>query len=240
MLALLLLAGHLASCNRPAVSEEEDSTEPRVVVKRRSDGTLSSVNQVNEFDQVHGSRVTYFRDGTTVFSKQSFKHGYKHGPSLRYYENGQVFEDGSFENGERHGPHRKYHKSGELLAEYSFDHGHALPGLKEYQKDGTLVSSYPEVEFREIDHLASRNRIDLEISCSRKAGKMKYFVLKQVNGETKRTYLITKDGSTLMQYYIQEGEILDQKVDIIAEIPTKMGNILVLERSYRLRASNVK
>jgi len=235
----MILAGLFASCSRSADQGEDASKDPEIVIKYRDDGTRSSASQVNEFNQVHGTRVTYFRDGLTVREKLSFKHGLKHGPSVSYYKNGQVFEYSSYVDGERHGPHRKYYKNGELLAEYDYDQGHALPGLKEYEPDGTLIGDYPQVGFREIDKLATRNRIDLEISCSRKRGKMKFFVLKEKNGEMDRVYLITENGSTIMQYYVQPGETLDMKLDILAELPTDLGNILVLELSYRLRATNV-
>ena len=236
---LLLLAGIMASCSRAADQGKDASEDPEVVIKYRDDGTRSSASQVNELNQVHGTRVTYFRDGKTVRAKLSFQQGLKQGPSVSYYKNGQVFEYATFENGEKHGPQRKYHKSGELLAEYAYDKGHALPGLKEYTKDGTLVNSYPEVGFREIDHLATRNRIDLEISCSHKRGKMKYFRIRQENGESNRVYLITENGSTIMQFYVPPGETLNEKMDILAEIPTDLGNILVLELSYQLKATNL-
>jgi hypothetical protein len=239
ILLACLLGGSLSSCSRSADRKEDASNDPELVYKRRDDGTISSANQVDEMGIVHGIRVTYFRDGKTVSSKRSFNHGFKQGPSVKYYKNGQVFEHSSYENGERHGPHRKYYKSGELLAEYNYENGHALPGLKEYELDGTLLTSYPEVEFREIDHLASRSRIDLELSCTRTKGKMKYFVLEQEEGMTSRVYLITENGSATMQFYVKPGETLDMKVDILAEIPTDLGNILVLELSYQLSVKNV-
>ena len=238
LLILMLLAGLLASCSRAADRGEDASEDPEVVIKYRDDGTRSSASQVDELNQVHGTRLTFFQDGLTVRAKLSFKHGLKHGPSVSYYKNGQVFEYAGYVDGERHGSHRKYYKSGELLAEYDYDKGHALPGLKEYELDGTLVGDYPEVAFREINHLATRNRIDLEISCSQKRGKMKFFRIRQENGESSRVYLITENGSTLMQLYVQPGETLNEKVDILAEIPTDLGNILVLERSYQLTATN--
>ena len=229
-----------ASCSRPAVPGEDPQDEPRVVVKRRSDGTISSINEVNDYDQIHGTRVSYYRDGKTVYSKQSVQHGQKHGPSVWYYENGNIFEEASFESGKRHGPHRKYHKTGELLADYAYENGHPLPGLKEYLKDGTEVREYPEVGFREIDHLADRNRIDLEIYCTRSKGKMKYHRVTLVNGQEERVYLITENGKALLQFYVQPGASLDEKVDIIAEIPTELGNILVLRRFYHLQVTNEK
>jgi len=239
LLVLIILAGIFCSCSRTTNSDTDSTSDPHVIVKRREDGTISSASQVDEQGIVHGTRVTYFSDGKTVFSKLTFNHGFKQGPSVRYYENGQIFEQSTFENGKKHGPQRKYHKSGELLAEYAYENGHALPGLKEYQKDGTLVGEYPEVGFREIDHLASRNRIDLEISCTWKKGKMKYFVLLEENGESSRVYLITENGDAIMQFYVTPGDTLDKKVDILAEIPTDLGNILVLKLSYQLKATNL-
>jgi len=244
-LALLLALGSV-SCKRSGdpggdvieVPLENEASDPELVVKRRKDGTISSVNQVNELGQVDGTRVTYFPDGKTVYSKLSFRDGIKHGLSVKYYNNGQVFEMATFENGEKHGPQRKFYKTGELLAEYDYGYGHALPGLKEYTQGGALIKEYPEVHFREIDHLAARSRIDLEISCTWKKGKMKYFVLQKEGGQTSRVYLITENGSTTMQFYIPPGEALEKQVDILAEIPTDLGNILVLERSYQLSVVN--
>ena len=107
-------------------------------------------------------------------------------------------------------------------------------------KDGSLVSEYPEVGFREVDQLAFRNRIDLEVYCTRSKGKMKFHRVTRSDGKEDRIYLITEKGRALMQFYVSPGEVIDEQVDIIAEIPTDLGNILVLERSYRLRAINVK
>jgi len=238
LVVLLFLAGLLLSCSRPSPAEDPVTEEAKVVVNRRSDGTISSVNQVNEYDQIHGTRVSYYRDGKTLYSKQSVQHGKKHGPSQWYYENGKLFEEASYEHGKRNGPHRKYYKTGELLAEYAYEKGHPLPGLKEYQKDRTLVSDYPEVHFREIDRLADRNRIDLEISCPRSKGNMKFHRVRQLNGEEERVYLITEKGKALLQFYVQPGKSIDEMVYIIAEIPTDMGNLWVLEKSYRLQATN--
>ena len=40
-----------------------------------------------------------------------------------------------------------------------FNNGCYIDLLKEYKKDGTPVTSYPEIQFREIDLLASKNRV---------------------------------------------------------------------------------
>jgi antitoxin component YwqK of YwqJK toxin-antitoxin module len=230
------------SCNRTSEIKVENDNDERssTVVKKRDDGTLSSVNQVDEMGRVHGVRVTYFADGKTTYTKFTFKHGKKHGSSIRYYNNGQIYEHGSFENGERHGLTRKYYKTGKLMAEFEYYQGIALSGLKEYDKEGELLVSYPTVEFREVDHLASNDRIDLEIHCSKPYNGTKYFLIKGENEKKNRTYLITEKGFALVQFYVKPGETLSKKVEIISEIPTELGNVYVKKYTYLLSARNNK
>ena len=233
-----LLAGFDCTHSSGTDGIKPDENKPEVVVKKREDGTLSSINQVDDMGRVHGIRITYFADGKTMYSKFEFKHGIKQGPSIRYYNNGQIFEHTTFEEGKKHGPSRKYHKSGELLARCDYEHGIVLPGLKEYHKDGSQVISYPEVKFREIDHLASRKRIDLEMSCISKVNGVKYFLIEEGQEAGSRTYLNSENGTASMQFYVKPGETLDKKLEFIAEIPTEMGNIMAKKLSYHLIARN--
>jgi len=240
ILAVPMMLGISCSDSKKSGEDMRSDHVPEVIIKKREDGTLSSVNQVDEMGRVHGIRVTYFSDGKTVYSKFAFNHGIKQGPSIRYYRNGQIFEHSSFENGKKHGLSRIYYKNGDLLAECEFENGLILPGLKEYDRDGTVVTSYPEIEFREINHLATRNRIDLEISCKTRVNGVKYFLLKQDNGKTGRTYLISENNAATMQYYVKPGDKLDEQISIMAEIPTELGNFQARVHNYHLLASNVK
>ncbi len=239
---ILLIILISVSCNNNSENRLENANDERsnTVVKKRDDGTLSSVNQVDEMMRVHGVRVTYFADGKTIYTKLTFKHGKKHGPSIRYYNNGQIYEYGSFENGERHGLTRKYYKTGKLMAEFEYYQGIALSGLKEYNKEGELLVSYPTVEFREVDHLASNDRIDLEIHCSKPYNGTKFFLINGENRKVNRTYLITEKGLALVQFYIKPGETLNKKVEIISEIPTELGNVYVKRYSHQINARNNK
>lgn len=212
--------------------------EPKTVVKRRDDGTISSVNQVNDNNRVHGTRITYYGDGKTIYSKLTFSHGKKQGPAAWYYISGQVFKLTNFEDGKRQGLTRIYYKDGSLSAEFESDGGNVLPGLKEYNRDGTLVTSYPEIKFTEIDLISSKSRVDLQIYCTKKRSGVKFFILKEENGTTSRVYLITENDSALLQYYVNPGEVLNRKVEILAEIPTELGNILTRKYSYQLSVSN--
>jgi antitoxin component YwqK of YwqJK toxin-antitoxin module len=216
-----------------AAGEDGDS----LVFRKRDDGTISSVNQVDEEGKVHGLRVTYYQDGRTVYSKQSFQHGTKQGPAAFFYTNGQLFKQTNFKDGKREGLTRVYYRDGSLAAEFESDQGLVLPGLKEYDRSGRLLTDYPGVEFREIDHLASLNRMDLEISCTKRNSGVKFYKLNGENGDTSRVYLITENGKALLQYYVKSGEELHERIDILAEIPTELGNIRVDKYNYLLEVS---
>jgi len=238
---LLILGMALCfSCQPAKVPDKDSPGEPKAetIVKRRENGTVSSVNQVDENNRVHGIRATYYEDGTTLYSKQTFDHGKKQGPAVWYYTNGQIFKQSNFEDGKRHGLTRVYYKNGDLSAEFESEHGKVLPGLKEYRRDGTPVSSYPEVTFREMDLRAASNRVDLEISCTKKRSGVKFYILKEEQGSTDRIYLITKNDAALLQYYVKPGEALDEHIEILAEIPTELGNVLVKKYSYQLCLTN--
>ena len=95
LLSLLILWPCL-SC-RPDARTETSMTgekEQEVLIKRREDGSISSVNQIDSMGYVHGLRVTYYADGKTVYSKTQLNHGIKDGAYIRYYDNGQVFDKG--------------------------------------------------------------------------------------------------------------------------------------------------
>jgi len=187
---------------------------------------------------VHGIRATYYEDGKTLYSKQTFNHGRKQGPATWYYTNGQVFKQTNFEEGKRHGLTRIYYKDGKLSGEFESEYGNVLPGLKEYYEDGTLVTSYPDVKFRELDLLAAKNRVDLKIYCTKKRSGVKFYILDEKDGETSRIYLITEHDSALLQFYVKSGEELNREVNILAEIPTELGNVLAKKYSYQLSVSN--
>jgi hypothetical protein len=237
-LLLLVLFGF--SCSPSGNADEDAAGEdaPELVVKKRADGTISSVNQVVDGNMVHGVRVCYYEDGKTLYSKQSYEYGIKQGPATWYYLDGHVFKQTNFKNGKRQGLTKIYYKNGNLLAEFESDKGIVLPGLKEYTIEGELITSYPGIEFREIDHLASSQRMDLEISCTKRRSGVKFYILQDENKVGDRVYLITEQDKALMQFYVRPGQVLNKKVHILAEVPTELGNVLSRTYSYQLSAAN--
>ena len=204
-------------------------------MKKRDDGSISSVNPVDAMGMVHGVRLTYYSDGKSYYSKVSFFHGKKQGPAIFYYRNGQVFKHTGFQFGKHHGPARKYYKNGSLMAEYEYDQGMMLPGLKEYKSDGSLITDYEDLEFREIDLRSRRNRIDLEISCPIKSSRIVYYVVKTgTDGKVSYVLQENKHGFASIPIYIQPGTPPREIIKIRAEIPTELGNVWVKDYTYQL------
>ena len=233
---ILLISCILASCagkNKPPASLEEEAL--KTVVKKRDDGTISSVNQVDPWGMVHGVRVTYYDDGTSIYSRITFNHGKKQGPAIFYYKNGQVFKHTGFLLGKHHGPSRKYYKNGKLMAEFAYEEGMILPGLKEYRMDGSMVKEYPELAFREIDLRRERKRIDLEISCPLRSSRIVYYIIRaKDDGSPDYILLENKNGNATIPTYIRPGAPIRETIRIRAELPTKLGNVYVRDYTYIL------
>jgi hypothetical protein len=225
------------SCHHSPKEEASSARDPdnHVVVKRRADGSISSINQVDNLNRVHGTRVTYYADGKTVYSKTTFEHGIKNGPFERYYRNGQIFEHTPYKDGNADGLTRKFYMNGDLMAEFHSENGVILPGLKEYARDGTLITDYPEIKFRKIDHLEERNRVDLQIFPEPTVYPVKYYRTASGTEHKERVYLISERGRAALQFYVQPGELLEEEIEITAEFPTELGNTLVRYATYTLR-----
>jgi len=142
-LLILSLSVLIVSCNQGKEASEQaaDENTPKVVKKRRDDGTLSSINPVDENGYVHGVKVNFYEDGVTVHSKISYEHGRKHGPAIWFFKSGKIYEHTEFYQNRRNGVSRRYYETGELYEELTYEAGEELPGKKRYNKNGELIST---------------------------------------------------------------------------------------------------
>jgi antitoxin component YwqK of YwqJK toxin-antitoxin module len=141
MLFSLILAISMAcQGDRNPTGTEKKGDSPSMVKRYRDNGTLSSVNPVDEDGFIDGVKVNYYEDGITIHSKVTYEHGRKHGPALWYYGSGQVYEHTNFLYGKKDGLTKRYYESGELMEEVTWEGGEELPGKKRYDRDGTLLS----------------------------------------------------------------------------------------------------
>jgi antitoxin component YwqK of YwqJK toxin-antitoxin module len=136
---LLMLVVGISSCGSDNKKEQKGQEETESLVRKyNDDGTLSSVNPVDEEGYVHGVKTNFYEDGKTIHSKVTYDHGRKHGPALWYYKNGQIHEHTSFYFGRKQGLTKKYYPTGELMEELSYEKGEVQPGGKKYKKSGEV------------------------------------------------------------------------------------------------------
>jgi antitoxin component YwqK of YwqJK toxin-antitoxin module len=140
LLGIAILMG-TSACNSETGSKEntEDGDQPKMVKKRREDGTLSSLNPTDEEGFVHGVKVNFYEDGLTVHSKVTYEHGRKHGPAIWFFKNGKIYEHTTYYQNRKNGITQRYYETGELYQEITFDTGEELPGKKKYTKEGKLI-----------------------------------------------------------------------------------------------------
>lgn len=141
-LFILAMAISMISCGSGPKTEEQrgGDDEPHMVKKRREDGTLSSINPVDEEGFIHGVKVNFYEDGLTVHSKITYDHGRKHGPAMWFFKNGKIYEHTTFFQNRKHGLTKRYYESGELKEEVEFNTGEEMPGRKKYTKEGELIA----------------------------------------------------------------------------------------------------
>ena len=138
---LLILISAALGCNSEPVPEDQTQEEQQKIVRRyRDDGTLSSMNPVDEDGYVHGVKVNYYEDGVHIHSKISYEHGRKHGPAIWYFGSGRVYEHTQYHYGKKDGLTKRYYESGELMEEITYNMGEELPGTKKYDRSGELLT----------------------------------------------------------------------------------------------------
>lgn len=138
---ILALSVAVFSCKSDSqTADQEGETQPKTVKKYREDGTLSSLNPVDEEGFIHGVKVNFYEDGLTVHSKVTYEHGRKHGPAIWFFKNGKIYEHTTYYMNRKNGITRRYYETGELYEETSYDAGEELPGKKRYTKEGKLIT----------------------------------------------------------------------------------------------------
>ncbi|NOY50389.1 MAG: hypothetical protein GXO88_07505 [Chlorobi bacterium] len=217
-----------------SVNENGDS----IMRVYRSDGfKKSEVTFKNGFND--GVGYDYYDNGK-VHYEIHYKEGYKDGETKWFYQNGNIYRITVYEMGKKTGVQKKYYENGKIKAEIPYKDNHPVKGLKEYKKDGSLITGYPRITFKEIDKLAFENKLILEISLRGKGRKTKYYRIKKISGFDHDLSLSaqTKNGKAKIVYKLKPGQSIMEKVRIKAVTNTKMGNPLVLYKSYNLAAEN--
>ena len=142
LILILCLTFPMNSCKqgKEATEQADEENSPHMVKKKREDGSLSSLNPVDEEGYVHGVKVNFYEDGLTVHSKITYEHGRKHGPAIWFFKTGKIYEHTVYYQNRKNGLTKRYYETGELYEETTYDTGEELPGKKKYTRAGELIS----------------------------------------------------------------------------------------------------
>ncbi len=256
----------LISCGKPAKESVTPVSDTAVVKELYSDGTVKTeasaigelrqgwtrnysrqgklISEVYYVDNVrHGLARNYYASSGKLNSTFEYVNGVKQGDEIWYYESGQKYRISPFVDGKIEGVQKLYYENGDLLAEIPYKAGLPGIGLKEYNKDGTLIKDYPRIVIQKEDHLRDANKVLLLINLSNGDVDVKFYRGTFMDGKylhAKMLSLATQNGVTKLDYNIPPGAAISQKITIAANYKTRLGNPLVLSKTYDLQVLNDK
>ncbi|WP_299706243.1 energy transducer TonB [uncultured Pontibacter sp.] len=138
----LLLTGHNAQAQYPEISTKYISENGKEVSPDQAAYFI-----VSKKDSLGGGTRTKFQIGTnkklsltTYSSIDGGKYGYgvQHGPSLEWYENGQLVTEANYLNNELSGKYTVWYESGKLQQTRKYRNGMPIDTLKAYHETGVL------------------------------------------------------------------------------------------------------
>lgn len=249
LLILVIVTASLSSCdkfNRPEKIRHKDGWK-EFTVNENGDSLMTIYRK----DGVKKSQVTYkngFHDGVgynfyddgKLKNEIHYKEGYKNGVSKWYYKTGILYRETIYQEGKKEGVQKKYYENGKLKAEIPYEDNKVQPGLKEYREDGSQIAKYPKIRFQEIDKLAFENKLILKVYLEPKGRKTKYSRIKKIEGKEYDISLSgqTKNSSAYIEYRLNPGRSVMEKVKVRVKTTTKLGNPLIIIKSYNLAIEN--
>jgi antitoxin component YwqK of YwqJK toxin-antitoxin module len=101
-------------------------------------GNVETAYHVDKDSLKHGPFIRYFENGQ-IAEESHFIHGKQDGQRVLYYPNGQKESEGTYVDGELHGEKRVYYDSGELMISSNYEHSEVVGIFKKYYKNGNLL-----------------------------------------------------------------------------------------------------
>ena len=166
-----------------------------------------------------------------------FSNNKRNGDAVWYYENGKPYSINPFINGKLNGIQKKYYKNGKIMAEIPYKNDQPGIGLKEYKDNGELITNYPKIVIAEINHIESDNKFIINIYLSNRSKNVKFYLDNLDDNKYLKKYLYkidTKSGMATRVYEVPPGYVKFQKLNIIANVKTGMGNPYIIQRTYNL------
>ena len=198
-------------------------------------GKLTS--EINFKDNLEeGVATNYFPETGKKQEVIFYKEGLKEGEAKSYYENGRLFKTTQFVNGKKQGLMKVYYDNGKIQSECEYYKNNAGIGLKEYNSEGKMLS-VPQIQIKEVNHLALDDMFILEISLSDNSSAVTFYQDTLLMGKYLYDYMReipTKNGIGKLEFYMPYSGLHMEKLNIIAVKTTHRKNKMVFQRKYNL------
>jgi antitoxin component YwqK of YwqJK toxin-antitoxin module len=201
-------------------------------------GALKSEITVKD-NKKNGSAKKYYPTGE-LHTLVNYTDGIKEGETVWYYKNGQPYRVTPYQKGKMHGIRKKYYENGALQAEIPYKYGELVEGTKEYKQNGAIVNHDVKIIFETLDLLRSENKFTLRIKLSEKSSKIEFYEEKtSTDGNKIRVPIKTNlSGTGKIEYYLPKGNSKISALKIFAIYESRLGNPLLISKSYNLTIKN--
>ncbi|HMV08867.1 MAG TPA: hypothetical protein PK325_12890 [Cyclobacteriaceae bacterium] len=230
MIALLI------GCNSPKKKEPESAVKNGIVTVYRDDGRLHKELSYKD-GKLNGLSKVYHPNGK-LYLETEWANDKRHGLTRQYFQSGILYSETYYDSGKITGVLKKYHKDGKLKAEMPYKNGVECAGLKEYILNGDPRPHYPEIVITTDNKIKTEGIYYLKFSVSERVHKATFYRgrLKDdcLHSELEKIYQ-PKDDEALLAYPVSDFQIIDQTDNFIAKIETIAGNVLVVEKPYRIK-----
>lgn len=180
----------------------------------------------------------YYKTGELA-TEIPYRNGMRNGISKKYYENGKIYRETPYINNVKHGVQKKYYESGQLMAEIPYQNNMPGKSIKEYTEKGNLITDYPEILVKHKNTIQLDGKYTVKIYLSDKSKKASYYKAELVDGEyfnKKHSPIYSQNGVVEINYNLQPGQYILEKINIIAYKTTRLRSPLILTKTINIAA----
>jgi hypothetical protein len=199
---------------------------------------ISTAEYVN--DKYEGWLFNYNPENGKIAIKAHYKNDEQDGQVLQYYREGMLFRESFYLKGRLDGAIKTFWPNGKLKAENTFKMGQPAIGLKEYNENGEVIKQ-PVIVVQVINKAALLNRVTIKIYLSDGNKNVEFYRADPEEGKFLNPDFLkywTENGVATVEYQVNRGHSLIEKLKIIAKTKTSYNNTLVLYRTYNLAIKN--
>jgi hypothetical protein len=240
IISLLLCIFSLSGCkNNP--SENTGSQNPDLA---KGDSLLEGEQKVfYDNGKIHyiveykkgkaNGRVQEYSTDGKLYMDAVYVDGHRHGKCTHFYKNGKPFEVSNYVNGEKEGIETKYYESGAVLATRIYKKNKVQPGLKEFEKDGREIVNTNSIVVRGIDHTLLEGKYILQVSLAQPQKNVTFYAAPRSDPES-RQKLKVSGASGILEIPVSSSNFVMKSLLFEAEYKTRLGNIMVLQKTFNL------